>query len=152
MHICYHLSTLHVDPAFMAMRVTPIQHIFQYISASRPIQRISEYQRRHFHGLGTTACRYFAEAPAMCSGRCDNCRRQLKVKRQDMSVAAAAVVDTLQTLPAADKRLPLTQLVDAWRKSKVSMSIASWQLRAYLMGLVHPASHELGASRLAALS
>ncbi|DBA93778.1 hypothetical protein WJX82_009492 [Trebouxia sp. C0006] len=65
-------------------------------------------------------CRYFAEAPAMCSSRCDNCRRQLEVRRQDMSVAAAAVVDTLQTLPAADKRLPLTQLVDAWRKSKVA--------------------------------
>jgi len=64
----------------------------------------------------------------MCSGRCDNCRRQLKVRQQDMSVAAAAVVDTLQTLPAADKRLPLTQLVDAWRKSKVSISVASWQL------------------------
>ncbi len=44
-----------------------------------------------------------------------------------MSVAAAAVVDTLQTLPAADKRLPLTQLVDAWRKSQVSNSITSWQ-------------------------
>ncbi|DBA90570.1 TPA: hypothetical protein ACH3X1_016763 [Trebouxia sp. C0004] len=64
-------------------------------------------------------CRYFAEAPALCSGRCDNCRRRLKVRRRDMSVAAAAVVDTLQTLPASDKRLPLTQLVDAWRRSQV---------------------------------
>lgn len=62
----------------------------------------------------------------MCSGRCDNCCRQLEVRRRDMSVAAAAVVDTLQTLPAADKRLPLTQLVDAWRKSQVSITTASW--------------------------
>ena len=50
---------------------------------------------------------------------CDNCLRQLKVNRQDVSAAAAAVVETLQSLPAADKRLTLTQLVDAWRKSQV---------------------------------
>ena len=68
----------------------------------------------------TETCRYFAEAPAVCSGQCDNCQRQMKVKRQDMSTAAAAVVDTLQTLPAADKRLTLTQLVDAWHKSQVT--------------------------------
>ena len=78
--------------------------------------------------------RYFAEAPALCSGRCDNCCRQLKARRQDMSVAAAAVVDTLQTLAAADKRLPLTQLVDAWRKSQVSSSITSWQSVSLLDG------------------
>ena len=52
---------------------------------------------------------------------CDNCLRQLKVKRQDLTAAAAAVVDTLQRLPVADKRLTLTQLVDAWRKSQVMM-------------------------------
>ena len=56
----------------------------------------------------------------MCGGQCDNCQRQMQVKRQDMSTAAAAVVDTLQTLPAADKRLTLTQLVDAWHKSQVT--------------------------------
>ena len=50
---------------------------------------------------------------------CDNCLRQLKVNRQDVSAAAAAVVETLQSLPAADKRLTLTQLVEAWRKSQV---------------------------------
>lgn len=55
---------------------------------------------------------------------CDNCLRQLKVDRQDVSAAAAAVVQTLQALPAADKRLTLTQLVDAWRKSQVP-SLAS---------------------------
>ncbi|KAL3130511.1 hypothetical protein ABBQ38_15564 [Trebouxia sp. C0009 RCD-2024] len=65
-------------------------------------------------------CRYFAEAPAACHSMCDNCLRQLKVTRQDVSAAAAAVVQTLQALPAADKRLTLTQLVDAWRKSQVS--------------------------------
>ena len=64
-------------------------------------------------------CRYFVEAPAACLRMCDNCLRQLKVKRQDVSAAAAAVIETLQTLPAADKRLTLTQLVDAWRKSQV---------------------------------
>lgn len=52
---------------------------------------------------------------------CDNCLRQLKVKRQDLTAAAAAIVDTLQRLPVADKRLTLTQLVDAWRKSQVMM-------------------------------
>lgn len=52
---------------------------------------------------------------------CDNCQRQLEVNRQDVSAAAAAVVDTLQKLPAADKRLTLTQLVDAWRKSQVCL-------------------------------
>lgn len=50
---------------------------------------------------------------------CDNCLRQLKVNRQDVSAAAAAVLDTLQSLPAADKRLTLTQLTGAWRKSQV---------------------------------
>ena len=50
---------------------------------------------------------------------CDNCLRQLRVNRQDVSAAAAAVVETLQSLPAADKRLTLTQLVDAWRKTQV---------------------------------
>lgn len=64
-------------------------------------------------------CRYFAEAPTACHSMCDNCLRQLKVTRQDVSAAAAAVVQTLQALPAADKRLTLTQLVDAWRKSQV---------------------------------
>lgn len=53
---------------------------------------------------------------------CDNCLRQLKVDRQDVSAAAAAVLDTLQSLPAADKRLTLTQLTDAWRKSQVLLS------------------------------
>ena len=67
----------------------------------------------------TMWCRYFAEAPAACNSMCDNCLRQLKVNRQDVSAAAAAVVETLQNLPAADKRLTLTQLVDAWRKSQV---------------------------------
>lgn len=78
--------------------------------------------RRFSPPLSTPAgvwCRYFAEAPAACHSMCDNCLRQLKVTRQDVSAAAAAVVQTLQALPAADKRLTLTQLVDAWRKSQV---------------------------------
>ncbi|KAL0042579.1 hypothetical protein WJX79_004210 [Trebouxia sp. C0005] len=94
------------------------------IVCSEPTWQANLYAMMQYASLLSTCrraliCRYFAEAPALCSGRCDNCCRQLKARRQDMSVAAAAVVDTLQTLAAADKRLPLTQLVDAWRKSQV---------------------------------
>ena len=67
-----------------------------------------------------TWCRHFAEAPAACDCMCDNCQRQLKADKTDASAVAQQVIDTLQNLSAADKRLTLTQLVEASRKSKVT--------------------------------
>lgn len=62
--------------------------------------------------------RHFAEAPASCNNMCDNCQRHFQVDMTDAAAAAQLVVHTLQNLPAADKRLTLTQLIESCRKSK----------------------------------
>ena len=50
---------------------------------------------------------------------CDNCLRHHAVEKSDASEAAAAVVTSLHNVAAADKRLTLTQLVDASRRAQV---------------------------------
>ena len=52
---------------------------------------------------------------------CDNCLRHHAVDTTDASEAAAAVVTTLHNVAAADKRLTLTQLVDASRRAQVGV-------------------------------
>ena len=52
---------------------------------------------------------------------CDNCQRHFQVDMTDAAAAAQLVVHTLQNLPAADKRLTLTQLIESCRKSKVAL-------------------------------
>lgn len=52
---------------------------------------------------------------------CDNCLRHHAVDTTDASEAAAAVVTTLHNVAAADKRLTLTQLVDASRRAQVGL-------------------------------
>lgn len=52
---------------------------------------------------------------------CDNCLRNHAAVRTDATAAAAAMVTTLETVAAADKRLTLMQLVDASRKAQVAL-------------------------------
>ncbi|KAK9809014.1 hypothetical protein WJX72_007915 [[Myrmecia] bisecta] len=63
--------------------------------------------------------RHFGEAPAECSAMCDCCARGAPVVKKDVTGAAVAVVDALASLPTADKRATLLQLIDRWRASKV---------------------------------
>lgn len=66
------------------------------------------------------SCRHFAEAPAPCGNMCDNCLRGHAVQHMDASAAAAGLLTTLHNVAAADKRLTLSQLIDAARKAQVT--------------------------------
>lgn len=71
--------------------------------------------------------RHFAEAPPPCRGACDLCDRPQKAVRVDVTAEAKAVVDTLQSVPSAEKRLTLIQLIHRWRTSKVTSPWLFWK-------------------------
>lgn len=65
-------------------------------------------------------CRHFAEPPAACAAACDVCSCPTAWAPRDISAEARAVIQALSSVPTAEKRLTLLQLIERWRASKVT--------------------------------